>query len=68
VLGPEHPAVAHALHNVAMLYQVQGKYEQAELLYRRVLHIQEKVLGTEHPETMEVRKDYDELLRKKQSG
>ena len=30
---------------------VQGKHEQAELLYQRALIIYEKTLGPEHPQT-----------------
>jgi tetratricopeptide (TPR) repeat protein len=30
---------------------VQGKYEEAEPLYRRALAVREKQLGAEHPDT-----------------
>jgi len=38
-LGGEHPDMAHSLNNLAGLYQVQGKYKQAELLFQRALAI-----------------------------
>jgi tetratricopeptide (TPR) repeat protein len=38
VLGPEDPLVALGLNNLALLYQDQGKYEQAEPLYQRALY------------------------------
>ena len=37
------------LNNLAELYREQGKYEEAEPLYRRAIAIGEKVLGPEHP-------------------
>src|SRR5262245_60877997 len=41
-LGSEHPGVAQALNNLASLYQTQGRYPEAEPLYRRCLAIYEK--------------------------
>ena len=38
-----------ALNNLAELYRVQGKYRQAEPLYKRAQAIWEKALGPEHP-------------------
>ena len=32
-LGPEHPIVGTRLNNLAVLYQTQGRYAEAELLY-----------------------------------
>ena len=48
-LGPEHPDVAASRNNLAELYQAQGRYAEAEPLYRRSLAIWEKALGPEHP-------------------
>jgi CHAT domain-containing protein/Flp pilus assembly protein TadD len=39
-----------SLNNLAHLYQVQGKYQQAEPLLQRSLVIYEKALGNEHPD------------------
>jgi len=47
--GPQDPRLATTLHNLGELYQVQGKYAEAEPLYKRSLAIREKVLGPEHP-------------------
>jgi tetratricopeptide (TPR) repeat protein len=35
--GPEHPAVAATLNNLAGSYQEQGRYAEAEPLFRRAL-------------------------------
>ncbi len=49
-LGSEHPRVATALNNLALLYWNQGKYSEAEPLYLRALHILEQSRGPEHLE------------------
>jgi tetratricopeptide (TPR) repeat protein len=65
-LGEEHPHVANSLHNLAGLLDAQGKYDEAEPLYRQSLAIRRKVcaihlaassrdhfckvLGEEHPD------------------
>ena len=48
-LGPDHPDVARSLNNLALLYQAQGRYADAEPLYKRSLDILEKALGPDHP-------------------
>jgi tetratricopeptide (TPR) repeat protein len=62
-LGPEHPHTATILNDLAGLYDAQGKYEQAELLYQRALVIYEQQLGPEHPHTQIIRGNYVTLLR-----
>ena len=48
-LGPNHPSVSWSLNNLAFLYDNQGRYVDAEPLYRRALAIAEKTLGPDHP-------------------
>lgn len=43
-VGPDHPAVAQSLNNLALLCYAQGQYAQAEPLYKGSLAIREKVL------------------------
>ena len=47
--GPDHPAVARSLNDLAVIYERQGKY-QAEPLDKRSLNIREKALGPDHPD------------------
>jgi tetratricopeptide (TPR) repeat protein len=42
--------VATALNNLGLLYYAQGRYQEAEPLYRRALALREKVLGPDHPD------------------
>ncbi len=51
-LGPDHPSTLSSVNNLAVLYESQGRYGEAEPLYRRVLAASEKVLGPEHPDTL----------------
>jgi tetratricopeptide (TPR) repeat protein len=51
VLGPEHPATATSLNNLAVLCYNEGKLAEAAALMRRALAISEQVLGPQHPDT-----------------
>ena len=42
--------MALSLNNLAALYVAQGRYAEAEPLYKRSLAIQEKALGPDHPD------------------
>jgi tetratricopeptide (TPR) repeat protein len=62
-----HPSVATSFNNLALLYESQGKYNEAEPLYLRAIQICEQVLGSEHPNTVTVKGNYA-LLREVMSG
>jgi len=61
-VGPTHPDTATSLNNLAVLYQAQGKYAEAEPLYKRALASCEQ-LGVSHPTTQIVRQNYTSLLQ-----
>src|SRR4051794_38319366 len=46
-----HQSTAATLNNFAALYKSQGKYDDAESLYKRALVIREEMLGPMHPDT-----------------
>jgi len=48
-LGHDHPDVATALNNLALLHQTTGDYDRAELLYLRALKIREGGGATDDP-------------------
>ena len=48
--GPTTLTSASALNNLAVLYRGQGRYAEAEPLYKRSLAISEKALGPDHPD------------------
>ena len=48
--GANDPRLGTTLNNLAELYQDQGRYGEAEPLYKRALAIREKALGPEHPD------------------
>jgi tetratricopeptide (TPR) repeat protein len=48
--GLPPPAVAQSLTNLALLYDRQARYADAESLYKRSLAINEKALGADHPD------------------
>jgi tetratricopeptide (TPR) repeat protein len=48
-LGPNHPATASALNNLAALLQATNRLAEAEPLMRRALAIDEASYGNDHP-------------------
>ncbi|CAM9752024.1 unnamed protein product [Ectocarpus sp. 6 AP-2014] len=61
--GEATEAVARSCSSVGFLFNVQGKYDDAESLYKRSLATQEKVLGQEHPDVGQSLNDLAGLLR-----
>jgi tetratricopeptide (TPR) repeat protein len=47
----EYPRTFDVQHELARLYQAQGKYEEAEGLYREIFQTKLRVLGSEHSDT-----------------
>jgi tetratricopeptide (TPR) repeat protein len=56
--------VAISLNHLAELYQAQGKYSEAENLYKRALVIWEKALGPDHPHIATVLENMAGFYRK----
>ena len=56
--GPDHLTTGTRLNNLALLYHAQGKYDQAEPLFKRALDITEKALGPDHPKTKRTKANY----------
>ncbi len=56
--------MATSLNNLALVYKTQGRYADAEPLYKRALAITEKTLGPEHPHVSMALENYAALLRK----
>jgi tetratricopeptide (TPR) repeat protein len=50
--GKEHPSTLMSMNNLATVLRDQGKYEQAEEMYRQALRLRETILGKEHPDTL----------------
>ena len=66
MFGPQDPRLATGLNNLALLYETQGKYCEAEPLYKRYLAIFEKALVPDHPSVATSLEYYALLLRKTQ--
>ncbi|KAG7429090.1 Kinesin light chain [Fusarium oxysporum f. sp. raphani] len=49
----DEEAMSGLLFNVAAAFSIQGKYRAAAALYRETLEVKEKVLGKEHPSTLD---------------
>jgi Tetratricopeptide repeat len=62
-LGPNHPAVARKLVDLADLYRQDGRYADAEALCTRALTIQQRALGPKNPETVRTLKELAAVYR-----
>lgn len=51
-LGPEHPDTVASMNKLALIFDNQGNYREAERMHRQILTILEKRLGGEHPTTL----------------
>jgi hypothetical protein len=63
--GKDHPPVASAYNNLAVLLAYEGKYAEAEPLYRQAIEIFQASLGTDHPKTLTAKRNYDSLIQLK---
>jgi hypothetical protein len=51
-----------SINNLASLLRVQGKYDEAESLYRESLEGLRRTLGNEHPDTLQAKRNLEKLL------
>jgi tetratricopeptide (TPR) repeat protein len=51
-LGPDYPMALETMNNLARVLENQGKYEEAEKIYKQTLAQMEKVLGPNHSHTL----------------
>ncbi|MGO4427137.1 tetratricopeptide repeat protein [Streptomyces sp. MCAF7] len=56
LFGPEHPFVPRGHVEVATLLARAGRTEEAQALARVVLPQCERILGSDHPETLRARR------------
>ena len=61
--APEDPRLATSLNNLAMIYHVQGKYTEAEQLYKCAIGVHEKALGPDDLDLATTLENYADLLR-----
>jgi hypothetical protein len=52
VLGIEHPDTLASMNNLALTYENQGRWKEAEELGMHVIETKKRVLGIEHPDTL----------------
>jgi hypothetical protein len=62
-LPPDSADTASDLQNLAMLYYMTRRPEQAVPLYQRALDTRTKVLGPDDPDTLTTMRDYAITLR-----
>lgn len=63
-LGADHPSVATLLDHLALVLEVQGRFDKAVALRQRALRITEDALGEGHLNIVPSLRGYAELLRR----
>ena len=64
-LGPKHTSTLDTVNNLGILYQGQGRYEEAEQMYDRALAGKEEALGPKHPAALKIRSNLSKILHRK---
>ncbi|MCP4265392.1 MAG: tetratricopeptide repeat protein [Candidatus Brocadiaceae bacterium] len=67
ICGNKHPDDATTLNNLAQLYRIQGKYEEAEPLYKRSLDILRRTFPNGHPNIDTIENNYAIMKQAMQS-
>jgi tetratricopeptide (TPR) repeat protein len=63
-LGKDHPDLAISLNNLAEVYKEQGKFTEAEPLFKRALEMMENSLGPDHPHILPILENLSDLYMK----
>jgi len=63
VFGNDHPSVADSYNNIGIVYDKQGKYEEALVQYHRTLEIRTRVFGQQHPNVADTCEDIGLVLK-----
>lgn len=68
VLGEGHPDVAQIFNSLAVLYFAQSRYAEAESCLVKALAITESQFGVDHPNTMTIRKNLENVRSRRNSS
>ena len=64
-MGGNHPNTLSVLNNLALLYDCQGRYNDAEDLFQKVLLKRREILGNNHYDTELSQDNYNTFLKEK---
>jgi hypothetical protein len=56
VLGPEHPDTLTSMHNLAFIWNEQGRQAEGLKLIEECVLLRTRILGTGHPNTLDSRR------------
>ena len=59
--APQHPSTLVFMNNLALLYQKTGLVDKAEQLFAEVLATQQRMFGSDHPNTLIFQRNLDRL-------
>eukprot|EP00957_Ditylum_brightwellii_P207795 15354558-Ditylum_brightwellii.AAC.1 len=62
-LGETHPTTLATMNDLALAVQEQGRYREAEELFRQCLEVIKSALGETHPTTLATMNNLSEAVR-----
>ena len=62
-LGPSHPLTLTTVASLALLYESQGRNDEAERFYLRAFTGMKQHLGAHHPDTLQCAEDFADFYR-----
>jgi hypothetical protein len=65
VLGKDHPDTLKSMSDLATSLYDQGRYIEAEAIYRETLQLEETVLGKDHPDALNTIGNLASLIQRK---
>jgi len=68
IYGPQHITVGNVYHNLATLYHLTNRIEDAKTSYHKAISIKRKLLRRNHPELQKLLKNYSEILKVEQDS
>lgn len=63
--GERHPETAESYNTLACNLDEQGRYGEAEPLFRKALEVSKDVLGEQHPQTVAIQGGLERFLKKR---
>jgi tetratricopeptide (TPR) repeat protein len=63
IFGPQDITVGNVYHNLATLYHLNKRLDEAKTAYHKSLSIKRKLLGRNDPELLKILKNYTDLLK-----
>lgn len=66
IYGPQHASVGNVYHNLATLYHLTNRIDDAKMAYHKAISIKRKLLRRNHPDLQKLMKNFSVILKVEQ--